>query len=56
MSLGTSLQVFPANSFVDIAHSNGRPVIIINRDPTPYDKLAKYRSFESLAEILPMII
>jgi len=56
MSLGTSLQVFPANSFVDIAHSSGRPVIIINRDPTPYDDLATYRSFESLARILPMII
>ena len=56
MALGTSLQVFPANSFVDVARSNGKPVIIINRDPTPYDDLAKYRLSESLAKILPMII
>lgn len=56
MALGTSLQVFPANSFVDIAYSNKKPVIIINRDPTPYDNLAKYRLSESLAKILPMII
>ena len=56
MALGTSLQVFPANSFVDVAYSNGKPVIIVNRDPTPYDNLAKYRLSESLAKILPMII
>lgn len=56
MALGTSLQVFPANSFVDVAYSNGKPVIIVNRDPTPYDDLAKYRLSDSLAKILPMII
>ena len=56
MALGTSLQVFPANSFVDIAYSNKKPIIIVNRDPTPYDNLAKYRLSESLTKILPMII
>lgn len=56
MALGTSLQVQPAASFVMIAHTAGRPVIIINRDPTPYDSIAKYKLPGPLAEVLPAIV
>ncbi|MDY6935823.1 MAG: Sir2 family NAD-dependent protein deacetylase [Spirochaetota bacterium] len=56
MSLGSSLVVFPVCSFVEVAYHNKRPIIIINRDPTPYDKYAAYKLSDSLAEILPTLI
>jgi NAD-dependent deacetylase len=56
MALGSSLQVQPAASFVMVAHTAGRPVIIINREATPYDSIAAYKLSGPLAEILPAII
>ncbi len=56
MALGTSLHVQPACSFVEVAYSSGKTVVIINRDPTPYDSLARICISSSLAEILPAVI
>jgi len=56
MALGSSLQVQPAASFVYVAFQNKRDVIIINREPTPYDDLAICRVGGSLAEVLPKIM
>ena len=56
MALGSSLVVFPVCSFVDVAFRNKKPVIIINRDPTPYDDIATYKISDSLAKILPQLI
>ncbi|MBN2042069.1 MAG: NAD-dependent deacetylase [Spirochaetes bacterium] len=56
LALGSSLAVHPAASFVETAYSSQKPVIIINRDPTPYDGLALYKLTNSLAEILPEIM
>lgn len=56
MALGTSLQVYPAASFVEVAYNSGQPIIIINRDPTPYDSIATFKLTDSLANILPEII
>jgi NAD-dependent deacetylase len=55
MALGSSLVVQPVCSFVEVAHRYRKPIIIINRDPTPYDGLADYKLSDSLAEILPEI-
>ncbi len=56
LALGSSLQVQPAASFVMVAHRAGKPVIIINRDPTPYDSIAAFKLSGPLAEVLPLII
>lgn len=55
MALGSSLRVSPACGFVEIAHASGRPVVIINREATPCDSIARYRLEGPLAEILPVI-
>jgi NAD-dependent deacetylase len=34
---GTSLQVYPAAGLVDLALANGARVLLLNRDPTPFD-------------------
>lgn len=55
MAFGSSLQVTPACTFVEVAHRSGRPVVIINRDETPYDSIATYIIHDSLAAVLPQI-
>jgi len=40
VSLGSSLQVYPAAGFPALAKQNGAKLVIINREPTPFDKLA----------------
>jgi len=56
MALGSSLVVSPACHFVEIAHSSGHPVVIINRDETPYDAIATCVLHGSLAAVLPELI
>ena len=38
--MGSSLKVSPANSMLRIAKNNGAEVIILNKDPTPFDSEA----------------
>lgn len=40
VSLGSSLQVYPAAGFPALAKQNGARLVIINREPTPLDELA----------------
>ncbi|MEU4197411.1 Sir2 family NAD-dependent protein deacetylase [Kribbella sp. NPDC026611] len=40
VAIGTSLQVYPAAGLCDIALSLGKPLIIVNAEPTPYDEQA----------------
>jgi NAD-dependent deacetylase len=56
VALGSSLVVQPVCSFVEVAHHYHKPIIIINRDPTPYDDYADFKLTDSLAEILPNIL
>jgi NAD-dependent deacetylase len=56
MALGSSLVVQPVCSFVQVAADLRKPIIIINRDSTPYDDLAKFKLTDSLAKILPEIV
>jgi len=37
---GTSLQVHPAAGLVDLALARGARVVLLNREPTPYDRFA----------------
>jgi NAD-dependent deacetylase len=38
--IGSSLVVYPAAGFPELAKRNGAGLIILNRDPTPLDRIA----------------
>ena len=40
LAIGSSLQVYPAAAFPQLAKHNGARLVIVNRDPTPLDDLA----------------
>jgi NAD-dependent deacetylase len=40
ISIGSSLVVYPAAGFPDLAKRNGARLVILNRDPTPLDGIA----------------
>jgi NAD-dependent deacetylase len=40
LAMGSSLVVYPAAGFPELAKRNGARLIIINRDPTPLDGIA----------------
>jgi NAD-dependent deacetylase len=40
LAVGTSLQVYPAAGLCDLALNAGKPLIILNAQPTPYDERA----------------
>lgn len=52
MVLGSSLQVSPANQMPAVARRSGAFVAICNRDITPSDNLAHYRTSEGIGEFL----
>ncbi|MBA7541193.1 NAD-dependent protein deacetylase [subsurface metagenome] len=56
MALGSSLQVYPACGYVEVAHNYGKKIIIINRAPTPYDSMAACCFSDSLAEIMARLV
>ena len=50
---GTSLTVWPAAGYV--SRFRGKHLIIINRDPTDYDRIAELVFHESIGEVLSHI-
>ena len=54
--LGSSLVVYPAASFPELAKSCGAELVIINIDPTPLDDIADIVIRDSVSNILPNII
>ena len=40
MVLGSSLVVYPAAGFPELAYRLGTPLVIINQEPTPLDDMA----------------
>ncbi|MDR1650688.1 MAG: NAD-dependent deacylase [Synergistaceae bacterium] len=52
MVLGSSLQVSPANQMPAIAKRAGAMVVICNRDITPMDHLADFRSSDGIGSFL----
>jgi NAD-dependent deacetylase len=56
LAIGTSLQVHPAASLVDIAADAGARVVIVNAEPTPYDRLASEVIREPIAEAVPRLL
>jgi NAD-dependent deacetylase len=56
MVVGSSLVVQPAASLPAMAHQNGAKVVIINRDPTPLDRIADLVCRSSASEVLGALI
>lgn len=56
VAVGTTLQVHPAAGLCDVAVRNGAELIIVNRDPTPYDRLAARVIREPISESLPALV
>ena len=50
---GTSLTVYPAAGL--IRYFNGRHLVLLNRDPTPYDKLAHLIIHENMGSVFAAI-
>lgn len=56
LAVGTSLTVHPINQTVAIAHSHGAEIVILNAEPTPFDKIADVVLQESISNVLPFIV
>jgi NAD-dependent deacetylase len=61
LAIGSSLVVTPAADLPALAKRNGAKLVIINRDPTPLDRMADVvvnaaigETFRAIAETLPM--
>ncbi len=56
LAVGTSLAVFPINETVSIAKSGGAAVVIVNQQPTPYDRMADVVLAQPISEVLPALV
>jgi len=55
LAIGSTLTVEPAASLCGIAADNGAALVIVNRDPTPYDELATEVISEPIGTSVPRI-
>jgi NAD-dependent deacetylase len=55
VAIGTSLVVHPAASLVDVAAASGARVVIVNAEPTPYDRVAAELIREPIVEAVPRL-
>lgn len=55
LAVGTSLQVEPAASLCAVAVDHGARLVVVNRDPTPYDDIATAVVREPVGTALPRI-
>jgi NAD-dependent deacetylase len=53
--VGSSLAVYPAAGLPKVALENGAPLVILNREPTPYDRYAEVVLHESAGTTLTAI-
>ncbi len=56
LAVGTTLQVQPAAGLADVAVRSGARLVIVNRDPTPYDALASAIVREPIGAVLPRLV
>jgi NAD-dependent deacetylase len=53
--VGTSLVVYPAAEIPLVARRAGAPVIVVNAEPTPFDRLAEVVIHGRSGDVLPEI-
>jgi NAD-dependent deacetylase len=56
LAVGSSLTVHPAAGLVPIAKQSGAALIIVNADPTPYDRIADVVLRGPIGELLPALV
>jgi NAD-dependent deacetylase len=56
LAVGSSLQVQPAASLCGVAVQAGRPLVVVNAEPTPYDDLARAVIREPIGQVLPVLV
>lgn len=56
LAVGTSLQVYPVAYLPQYALRNGAALVIVNHEPTPYDRHATVVIRDSIGTVLPVII
>ena len=56
LAVGSTLTVEPAASLCAVAAEAGARLIIVNRDPTPYDRLATAVISQPIGEVVPDIV
>ncbi|SFL06739.1 SIR2 family NAD-dependent protein deacylase [Geodermatophilus ruber] len=56
LAAGTSLTVHPAAGLTDLAAGAGARVVVVNADPTPYDRLADLVVREPIGTSLPRLL
>ena len=56
VAVGSTLQVTPAATLCEVAVRNGADLIVVNRDPTPYDDLAVRVIREPISDALPALV
>ncbi|HYD57975.1 MAG TPA: Sir2 family NAD-dependent protein deacetylase [Burkholderiales bacterium] len=56
IAVGSSLQVYPIAGAVDLADQAGARIVIVNAEPTPYDRIADAVFHDSISKILPRFI
>jgi len=56
IAVGSSLQVYPVAGTVELARSAGARIVIVNAEPTPFDRVANAVFNESISAVLPQII
>ncbi|HSR85637.1 MAG TPA: Sir2 family NAD-dependent protein deacetylase [Streptosporangiaceae bacterium] len=56
LAIGSTLTVEPAASLCAVAVRAGAPLVIVNRDPTPYDGLATELIREPISTAVPAIV
>jgi NAD-dependent deacetylase len=56
LAVGTSLSVQPAAGLCDLALRAGARLVVMNAEPTPYDKVAHAVVREPIGEVLPELV
>jgi len=56
LAIGSTLTVEPAASLCAVAVRAGVPLVIVNRDPTPYDEIATATIRQPISEAVPAIV
>jgi NAD-dependent deacetylase len=56
LAVGTSLQVYPVANMVPLAKAAGARVVIINAEPTPFDRDVDAVLRGSISEVLPALV
>jgi NAD-dependent deacetylase len=56
LAVGSTLAVYPAAGLVPIAHSAGARIVIVNAEPTEYDRIADVVVRGPISEVLPALV